>query len=185
MVKCNKCGKVKDIKEYRKCSINKCGTKGICKSCKNDQGKIYWSKKIQDIEFKQKHLNRQDKYKEKKLEYQKKYDKENKEKKLQWTKNYYNSNPSAKAIQLVRTRIWHALKSKYKNKEQSTLELLGCSAEEYKLYLEEQFDKNMTWENHGDYWEIDHIIPLNVGGDFHYTNTRPLEKSANKRRKRK
>lgn len=185
MIICNRCGEAKDITEYRKPSINKCGTKGICRECKNKQDKEYWAQKSQDEEFKVKHSKRQVKYKQQKIEYQKRYDAENKDKKLEYTKKYYKENPSAKAIQLVRTRIWHVLKSQHKNKEQSTLEALGCSAEDYKLYLAEQFNDKMTWENHGTYWEIDHIIPLNQGGSFHYTNTRPLEKTLNRTRKKK
>jgi len=185
MVKCNRCNEIKDSTEYRKPSINKCGTKGICRSCKKEQDKIYWGEKYQDNQFKQKHLIKQEKYKEKKALYQKKYDADNMEKKLEYTRNFYKKNPSSKALQLVRTRIWHALKAQYKNKEKSTLEILGCSPEEYKLYLEQQFDKNMNWDNHGTYWEIDHIILLSQGGSFHYTNTRPLEKNSNRTRKKK
>ena len=185
MIICNRCGETKDKTAFRSPSINKCGTKGICRSCKNQQDKKYWSKKYQDKDFKEKHSNRQIKYKDKKLEYQKQYDAQNKDKKLEYTRNYYTNNPSAKAIQLVRTRIWHVLKAQYKNKEQSTLEALGYSADDYKLYLEEQFNENMTLENHGEYWEIDHIKPLNQGGSFHYTNTRPLEKNLNRTRKKK
>ena len=72
-------------------------------------------------------------------------------------------------------------------------DLVGYNIQELKNHLESQFDENMTWDNMGDYWEIDHIIPLNL---FHYNteqdeqfkicwslaNLRPLEKIANKSR---
>jgi hypothetical protein len=185
MIKCNKCNVYKSIEEYRKASINKCGTRGICKECKNAQDKKYWKEKYQNEGFKQKHFDNQEKYKEQKAIYQKKYDADNKPKKLEWTRKYYSLNPAAKVIQLTRTRIWHVLKAKNKNKEEDTLKALGCSAEEYKKYLEGQFSNEMSWDNHGIYWEIDHILPLNQGGSFHYTNTRPLEKSINRTRKKK
>ena len=70
-------------------------------------------------------------------------------------------------------------------------DLLGCSIQEYKLFLENLFEPWMTWENHGSHspdgvkrWNIDHIIPLSHFDltdpekqkiAFHYTNTRPLE----------
>ena len=42
----------------------------------------------------------------------------------------------------------------------STLELLGCSIEEFKSHLESQFKDGMSWDNRGYYgWHIDHIIP--------------------------
>ena len=58
----------------------------------------------------------------------------------------------------------------------TSLDFLGCSIDEYKIYLEERFDKHMTWDNYGkdNYWEIDHIHPVSKGGSFHYTNTQPL-----------
>ena len=29
----------------------------------------------------------------------------------------------------------------------------------FKLYLESQFQNDMNWDNHGLIWEVDHIIP--------------------------
>ena len=73
---------------------------------------------------------------------------------------------------------------------------IGCSIEEYIDYLNEllenqkEYSELMTWENHGKYWEIDHIIPLYYNKDelteeilfkrFHYTNTQPLPRSENR-----
>jgi len=78
----------------------------------------------------------------------------------------------------MRIRLNHALKNNFKNGK--TLDLLGCSIKEFKIFLENQFDQNMTWENYGKYWEIDHIHPLSKGGSFYYTNTRPLKISENR-----
>ena len=70
------------------------------------------------------------------------------------------------------------------SKSAATLELLGCSVEELKKHLENQFVKGMTWNNYGLHgWHIDHIIPC-ASFDltkeeeqrkcFHYTNLQPL-----------
>lgn len=51
----------------------------------------------------------------------------------------------------------------------------------------------MSWNNYGDYWEIDHIIPINTFNFNSYedrefqvcwslANLRPLEKIANRKR---
>ena len=69
-------------------------------------------------------------------------------------------------------------------KSKHTEELLGCSIEYLRHYLENQFTEGMTWENYGkNGWHIDHIIPLDYFDitdseqqkrAWHYTNLRPL-----------
>ena len=75
------------------------------------------------------------------------------------------------------------------NKHHSAIELIGCSIEFYKQYLEQQFKPDMTWENHGMLWEIDHIKPCAIFDltdskqqqeCFHYSNTQPLYYSDNR-----
>ena len=67
-------------------------------------------------------------------------------------------------------------------KARPSLDLLGCSAEEYRVYLERLFEPGMDWENREE-WHIDHVIPLasfdlsdpdQQARAFHYTNTRPM-----------
>ncbi len=31
---------------------------------------------------------------------------------------------------------------------------------EFKYHIESLFEDGMTWENHGEYWEVDHITPI-------------------------
>ena len=77
-----------------------------------------------------------------------------------------------------RARIYHLLK---REKSKQTIEYLGCSIEDFKTHIEDQFKDGMTWENYGQ-WHIDHIIPLmyekpsieEVIKRLHYTNTQPL-----------
>jgi hypothetical protein len=83
----------------------------------------------------------------------------------------------------LRIRLRNALKKGFKTGK--TLKLLGCPIEEYIVYLEKQFDKNMTWENYGTYWEIDHTIPLSKGGSFHYSNTTPMTITENRSKSNK
>ena len=67
----------------------------------------------------------------------------------------------SKLRRILRDRFKQALKGQYKHSR--ILEVIGCSIEEYKKYLEAQFKKGMTWSNHGR-WEIDHIKILNHYG---------------------
>lgn len=83
---------------------------------------------------------------------------------------------------LLSNRINIALKNNSKNS--GTMELLGCSIDKLKNYLENQFQVRMTWKNHNIYgWHIDHKKPCNLFDltkeseqkkCFHYTNLQPL-----------
>ena len=78
-------------------------------------------------------------------------------------------------------------------KSASTIKLLGCTIEEFKIHLEKQFKPGMNWSNYGE-WHVDHIQPcitfdlskkLEQSKCFHYTNLRPLWKLENLNRPRK
>lgn len=93
-----------------------------------------------------------------------------------------------KLMWLLRSRVMIALKSNLANKAYKTIELLGCSIEEARQHIENQFEDWMTWENHG-LWEIDHIKPVSSFNlilpeeqkkCFHYTNLQPLIKQENR-----
>ncbi len=43
----------------------------------------------------------------------------------------------------------------------SVLNFIGCDINNVKSWLEYNLTKEMTWENYGYYWNIDHIIPCN------------------------
>ena len=65
-----------------------------------------------------------------------------------------------------------------------TLDVIGCSIEELKKYLEAKFLEGMNWSNYGlKGWHIDHIKPCSsfdltneeeLKKCFHYTNLQPL-----------
>jgi hypothetical protein len=62
----------------------------------------------------------------------------------------------------------------------STLQILGCSFEEFVIYITSQFTEGMTLINYGQ-WHLDHIVPLataktreDVVRLNHYTNFQPL-----------
>jgi len=118
----------------------------------------------------------------------KKYFQKNKKKITLQRKNRYNNDPDYKMYCRVRNRLKKALKGNYK--KGFALKYLGCSIEEFKIYLESQFyshpktGKKMTWKNHGMFgWHLDHIKPLSsfdlsnekeIKKAIHYTNFQPL-----------
>lgn len=113
-------------------------------------------------------------------DYQKKYQKQRYKKDVNFTLRM-----------ALRKRLNGCLKNKSK-RVGSAVRDLGCSIEEFKLYIEKQFTEGMTWKNYGQ-WHLDHIIPLNIFDltdrqqflkACHYTNIRPLWKKDNLRRPR-
>lgn len=91
------------------------------------------------------------------------------------------SRPHGKMLNLLRTRIWHALKGV--TKACKAKELLDMDLAEYRIYLQGQFQPGMTWENYGPVWHIDHVRPcasfdLSDAAQqrecFNWSNTQPL-----------
>lgn len=86
-------------------------------------------------------------------------------------------------VQNLRRRLGLAFKSAGAEKTQSTFKLTGCTKEELRQHLVSQFREDMTLENHGEVWHIDHIRPC-ASFDlsdpnqailcFHYSNLQPL-----------
>jgi len=91
----------------------------------------------------------------------------------------------------IRGLIHSTLKLKGYRKKSKTCEILGCSFEEFKTYLETKFESWMNWNNYGNWdgqpkemnvaWDIDHIIPISLGITEdeimrlnYYSNLQPL-----------
>ena len=96
-----------------------------------------------------------------------------------------SENPLWKARQRIRCLIRNSFKRKGFGKKSKTREILGCSFEDLKRHIENQFSPGMSWDNKPE-WHIDHIVPLassKTNADVvrlnHYTNLRPLWASEN------
>jgi len=99
--------------------------------------------------------------KEKYRQMHKKYYQENKEKIAEWERDYRNNNPQRKISTRLRNRINFVLRYNQNIKKLAdTEELLGCSVEQVKDWLESQFTEDMTWDAFlaGEI-HIDHIRP--------------------------
>lgn len=168
MIKCNKCNQEKDIKDFYK-SNHPSHVQGYitpCKECLKNQQKNkytgeYHKNRLQNLTSEQKQQRTQ-----------------------QLTENARKrrKDPKTRLKEALRTRIYNSMRN---NKTQTTLEYLGCSIDQYKKHLESQFTSEMTWDNWGTYWEIDHIIPLSKGGTFHFSNTQPLSITENRKKSNK
>lgn len=137
------------------------------------------------------------KHRDKRLAYQKtrmqdpKTREEAYKKRLEWK---YNKLKTDKLFHLkfsVSSLIRVGLFNRGYGKKTRTATILGCSWDEFKIHVERQFPKGMSWDNRGE-WHIDHIIPLATAScedDIirlnHFTNLRPLWAEDNRRKSAK
>jgi hypothetical protein len=109
----------------------------------------------------------------------------------EYFKNYHNrriSNPQYKLSGNIRNRVRMALKRQNTSKFRNTFDLIGCSPLFMTQWLEHQFNSNMSWNNYGIYWQIDHVIPCTFFNlikreeqlrCFNWRNCRPCTKTEN------
>lgn len=137
----------------------------------------------------------QKEYREKNIEKRKEYLEKNKESIRDKNNKYLyekrKQNPLYKLSVNIKNSIRKSINGKKYTKKSRSFEILGCSFEELKQYLENKFESWMNWENHGNpkdgifepnkTWDIDHIIPLISANNEeellvlnHYTNLQPL-----------
>jgi hypothetical protein len=133
---------------------------------------------------KQECKNWREKNKEKIVVYNNEYAKNNRtsinQKRSSNNKKKRKTNPIFNLQSRERVRIWEALRGKRKTARSTNL--LGCSYEFLKEYIESLFIDGMSWENISE-WHVDHIRPL-ASFDlndieqqkiaFNYKNLQPL-----------
>jgi len=125
------------------------------------------------------------------IQYQKDYRMKNlidRDKVNEYRKNRRLNDPIFKVSEMMRNIIKKSLKNGEYIKKSNTESILGCSFEEFKIYLESKFVTWMKWNNQGLYngelnygWDVDHVIPLSSAKTEedvlklnHYSNLQPL-----------
>lgn len=206
---CNKCKIDKLKNEYGKDIRNKDGFKSVCKVCLSEYKKQYKmanKAKINEYDIEYRKLNktktkeyekgRYQKNKTKISLYSKNYKTVNKERdreknnksKREYTKKRNKIDPLYKLNRNIRGLISVSIKRRGYIKKSKTTDILGCTGEFFKAYIESQFLSWMNWGNHGLYnglegygWDIDHIMPISSAKTEqdvirlnHYTNFQPL-----------
>ena len=211
---CRKCEIEKENSEfYRKEKMSN-RLDSVCKKCKNN---LTTENRRNDTEYRKKHLEHSKRYRENNIEKvkdsKKRYYQDNKEiilkKNSSYQKEYLSIednrikrnkkinirfkerikiDPLFSISTIIRNLIKYSLKVNNHVKSHKTEEILGCSFDEFKIYIESKFENWMTWDNRGLYngqfnfgWDIDHIIPLSsakceedVIKLNHYSNLQPL-----------
>lgn len=165
---------------------------------KNDR-KEYQSEYYQNNKEEQYKKNRERlvKNKEKYKETNDKWREDNKEKLKIRQRNYMKEYRKKSPTYRLRENIGHYIRQALIDsipKSGTYKKYLGCSINEYRQYLEKLFKSEMTWENYGTYWEIDHIKAISnfdltkeeeILKAFHYLNTQPLSIKENRQKSNK
>lgn len=205
---CNKCKEDKLLDNFVKNKKSKDGKHIYCKECKykidndyikNNPEKAKLSRKKSYLKNKDKILEYVKEYNNQNKDKRKQYNKENRKRDKQYLEEYNKThrnrinklkrekkknNIRYRLDFILRCRIYHALK--YTKKCDKFIKLLGCTIDFYILHIEKQFLPEMTWENFGKIWEINHIKGL-INFDltkeeeqlkaFNYINTEPRFKT--------
>jgi hypothetical protein len=184
--KCKQC--CKEMNNLRKNNIKDTTLiNKICKTCNKEKEISYFYKSTRHIdgffkdckecvEMKRKNKGNNPRFK-RTPEYMKEYI-QNRKKDPQYRMRYALRSNLSSAVE----RIQGGVKSK------RTMEYLKCSLTFFQEWFEFLFDENMSWENYGSYWHIDHIKPcasFDLSNDkdimecYHWSNLRPCKKEDN------
>lgn len=206
---CTKCKETKPLSEYY---AHKKGIMGKASSCKKCCIKTVQKTRLKSLE-RYKEVRKANYYKnrERDLANSKRWNAENYERLMRRYKEYrslpsskalrnktrrekYANDISAKLLNLSRCRLNDALRAVKAKKTMKTMHIVGCDLNFLKEYIEKQFTPEMSWSNHGSYWQLDHIRPcasFNLHDEeelkkcFHYTNLQPLTKTENNKKRAK
>jgi hypothetical protein len=206
MKKCSTCKQEKSFELFSKNKSQKDGYSNRCKVCVkefyiNNKSKILCKNKEYYEKNKETIINHIIKYKLINKEIIKKQSKEYYEKNKEKIKNYRENNKeNARKYQneycikrkktdnifrlscAIRSNICGSFKrgTNQFRKDARTEKILGCTIEEFIIYISNKFEKGMSLDNYGK-WHLDHIHPVSLAKTEeeilrlnHYTNFQPL-----------
>lgn len=183
---CTQCNNYKDLssfnKNQRRCNecLNTIITNKICSKCNIDKPiELFYIRKKDPLTYRNECIecfNKKD--------YNKKYREKNKdtlrEKRKEYHKNRLEKDNFYKCKISIRNLIRKSIVKNGFSKNSKTQEILGCSYQEFKEYLESKFQPDMNWNNR-NLWHIDHILCLDFAINEEellslnqYTNLQPL-----------
>lgn len=174
---CEYCGEEKEKSLFSKARK---GT--VCKSCKRsydlDNKKEYGQLHYKDY---------YEKNKEKIIKKTINWNNDNKEKRLLSKKKYRDAHKNDIDFR-IKENLGCRLRNLFKKGNNKFIDFLGCDIQSLKKWLEFNFTKDMSWDNYGSLWHIDHIIPCAAFKDssidmqklcWNWSNLAPLDAIAN------
>ena len=188
---CNCCKIEKSITNFSNNKRFEDNKNPTCKECDKMRSLKYYYSNKELVELKRKEYIQTEKYKIRRQNYLKEnreeinrvrklYKLNNREKVLQEKRDYYQrkkNDPIFALTKRLRQGIYRSIRGV---KLRSSLDILGCTEEKFKIHIENQFTEGMSWDKLGDI-HIDHIIPISSANTIedvyrlnHYTNLQPL-----------
>lgn len=146
-----------------------------------EKSKEYYNTNRESILNKSKEylFNNKDENRDRKRRYYKNNSKSILEKKSKYINNRKKHDKVFHITMSIRSLIKDSFRKRNFNKPK-TNEILGCSYEEFKVYIEDRFSEGMSWDNYGD-WHFDHKIPISWAKNEcdvyilnHHTNFQPM-----------
>ena len=87
---------------------------------------------------------------------------ESKVKRKGYLRTKYQTDINFRLEHLYRNRVRMFIRGGRTSGKEKYSELLGCSFNMLREWLESNFEEGMTWENYGTAWHIDHTMPCSV-----------------------
>ena len=189
MKRCSKCDNEKELSEFNfRKDTQRYRTQ--CRDCIKLINKEYQTMNKDKIKIRRKEYS--EKTKNLKRLYDIDYRERNREKIKNYKKHYMRkrkeSDLNFKLICNIRTRTNKAFISQNIKKTNKTIDLLGCSPEFFRRWIVHQLYGDMTEENYGSLWTLDHCYPLSKTNLFdknelnkstYWINIRPMYSTEN------
>ena len=186
---CSSCGQEKPLSSFAKRLDRPVGVQSNCKACHKKLSAEWYKKNKEKVN--KAALKWQQENPSKKDAAVKKWRVKNPLKVKQYAENHRKKTKPTLKTRLSKSISCGMRKSLRKSKEGLHWEnLVGFTVDQLKRHLEKMFTPEMSWDNYGTYWEIDHKIPIAVFNferpqhiDFHLCwelrNLQPLERKTN------
>jgi hypothetical protein len=83
----------------------------------------------------------------------------NKSKVNERRKHRYRTDPEYRCQHMLRSISSRVISEAKSGKKGNTFKVLGYTPADFRIHIEKQFLKGMSWDNHGD-WHVDHIVSV-------------------------
>lgn len=93
-------------------------------------------------------------------EYKNWLDSGGKEKRAEYARESRRVNLNVKVAKIARNQVYRIVSQAKIKKVGQTFDVLGYSVEDFIRHIEGLFSEQMSWDNYGDVWEIDHVKPI-------------------------